>query len=251
MASDRSIERYRRWYVRLLRLYPRPYRQRFAEPMAQTFTDLCRERGDRHRGLLGFAIATFAETSTAIIRENVMHMRTSANAVIRWGLVAAAVLALPLLAMALRIEGVTWGPLDFAISGALILGAGLLYEFASTRSGRLTAHRAAVGLAVGLGLLLSWVNLAVGLIGDPGNPANLMYLAVLAIALVGAAIARFDPRQASIAMFAAAAAQAGVAVIALVGGLGSTLLADALFVAGWTASGVLFRQASASARSVA
>ena len=34
MGSDRTIGRYRRWYARLLRLYPRSFRERFGEPMA-------------------------------------------------------------------------------------------------------------------------------------------------------------------------------------------------------------------------
>jgi hypothetical protein len=74
MPSDRAIGRYRRWYRRLLRLYPRPFQTRFAEPMAQTFTDLARERADASRGLLGFAIGTFAETSAGIMRENMTHL---------------------------------------------------------------------------------------------------------------------------------------------------------------------------------
>ena len=62
MASDRSIRRYRRWYARLLRLYPRPFQDRFGEPMAQTFTDLIGERRDANRGLHVFALGTFVET---------------------------------------------------------------------------------------------------------------------------------------------------------------------------------------------
>lgn len=45
-------------------------------------------------------------------------------------------------------------------------------------------------------------------------------------------------------MFATAGAQAIVAVIGLVAGLGPTLPADAFWVAGWVASGLLFRQAA-------
>jgi hypothetical protein len=251
MASDRAIGRYRRWYARLLRLYPRPFQERFGEPMAQTFTDLARERREANRGLHAFALGTFAETSIGIIRENVTHMLIQTNVLIRWVVITVAVLAVPLLAMVFQIgvpdpgsgtEGVNWGPMDFAIIGVLVFGSGLLYEYASTRAGNV-AHKAAVGIAVAAGLLLIWVNLAVGLIGDEGNPANLMYIFVLFVALVGALIARFEPREASIAMFATAGAQALVAVIALIAGLGPTLPADAFFVAAWVASGLLFRQA--------
>ena len=50
---------YRAVYGVLLRLYPRPFRERFGEGMAQTFRDLCREHRDTRRGLLGFALWTF------------------------------------------------------------------------------------------------------------------------------------------------------------------------------------------------
>ena len=251
MGSDPSIGRYGRLYGRLLHLYPRAYRARFAEPMVHTFTDLCRERREADRGLIGFVIGTFAETSAGILRENMTQLMQARN-VVRPLLITAAVLAVPLLAMVFKVgvpdpgsgtEVVNWGPMDFAIIGVLVLGSGLLYEYASTRAGNV-AHRAAVGIAVAAGLFLIWVNLAVGMIGDEGNAANLMYLFVLFVAVAGAAIARFEPRAASIAMFATAAAQVVVAVVALVAGLGPTLPADAFFVALWVASGLLFRRAS-------
>jgi hypothetical protein len=181
-----------------------------------------------------------------------MTQLMQARAVLRWVLITAAVLAVPLLAMVFKVgipdpgsgtDGVNWGPMDFALIGVLVLGSGLLFEYASARAGTL-AHRAAVGIAVAAGLFLIWVNLAVGMIGDEGNPANLMYLFVLFVALVGAAVARFEPREASMAMFATAAAHALVAVIAIIAQLDPTLPADALFIAAWVASALLFRQAS-------
>ena len=256
MSPDPAIGRYRGWYARLLRLYPRPFRERFAEPMTQTFTDLCRERRGTRRGLHAFVLGTFADTLAQIMRENMTQLMETKN-VMRWGrwvLITAAVLAVPAIAMALNpgfpdpgsgTEGVNWGPMDFAIIGVLVLGSGLLYEYASMRAGTF-AHRAAVAIAVATGVFLIWVNLAVGMIGDEGNPANLMYLFVLFVALIGAAIARFEPREASIAMFATATAHVAVAAIALVAGLGPTLFADALFIGAWVVSGLLFRQASAA-----
>ncbi|HEX5040116.1 MAG TPA: hypothetical protein VFW95_08285 [Candidatus Limnocylindria bacterium] len=245
MQPDRAIGRYRRWYARLLRLYPRPFRQRFGEPMAQTFTDLIRERRAAQRGVHAFALGTFAETSAGILRENLTQIMDTKN-VIRWGrwvLLTAAILAIPAVAMALQLAGVAWGPMDFAILGVLVLGAGLLYEYASMKAGS-SAQRIAVGIAVVAGLGLIWVNLAVGMIGDEGNPANLMYLFVIFTALIGASVSRFQPREASTWMFATAGVQAAVAIIALVAGLPATPPADAFFVAAWVASGLLFRQAS-------
>ena len=70
MAYERSIRRYRRWYAKLLRLYPKPYHERFGEGMEQTFNDLCRERRDAKGGLFGFVLWMFVETSAGIIKEN-------------------------------------------------------------------------------------------------------------------------------------------------------------------------------------
>jgi hypothetical protein len=245
MASDRVISRYRRWYAWLLRLYPRPFRQRFGEPMAQTFTDLIRERRTANRRLHAFALGTFAETSAGVLRENTTQLMQNKN-YFRWVLVTAVVVAIPALAMAFQLgvpdpgsgtDGMNWGPMDFAIVGVLVL-----YEYASSRAGS-AAQRIAVAIALGAGLLLIWVNLAVGMIGDEGNPANLMYLLPLVVALIGAAVSRFEPREASVWMLVTAGAQALVLVIALVAGLGPTVPADAFFIGLWVASGLLFRQA--------
>ncbi len=251
MAPDPRVARYRRWYGRLLRLYPRPFRDRFAEPMAQTFADLCRERTDANQGLIGFALGTFVETSAGIFRENLAHMTTQPMNYLRWVLVTAVVLAIPALAMAFNLgipdpgsserDGVNWGPMDVAVAGVLVLGAGLLFEYASSRRGSV-AHRLATGIAVLAGLGLVWVNLAVGVM-DVEN-GNLLYVLVLFVALVGAAIGRFEPRHAAIAMFATAGTHAIVAIAGFVAGLGPTLLADAFWVAGWVVSGLLFLRAS-------
>ncbi|MFZ1988836.1 MAG: hypothetical protein WAW96_03600 [Alphaproteobacteria bacterium] len=71
MADDQHIARCRSLYAKLLALYPRSFRERFAEAMAQTFGDLCRERRSAAR-LFAFMLWAFAETCWGIIRENVM-----------------------------------------------------------------------------------------------------------------------------------------------------------------------------------
>jgi hypothetical protein len=253
MSSDRSIARYRRWYVRLLRLYPRPHRERFGESMEQTFGDLLRERRGANRGLRGLMLGTFAETSAGIFRENMTHLFRHHWNVIRWVLVTAVLLLVPFLAMQFNWlvpdpgsstrEDVAWSLFDFAFAGTLLLGTGLMYELATKRAGHV-AQRAAVGIAVVAGLLLVWINGAVGMIGSESNPANLMYLGVLAVGLIGAWIARLEPGGMSRALFATALAQTVVPVIALVAGFAPTLLADAFFVALWVASALLFRHAS-------
>jgi hypothetical protein len=74
MASDSSIRRCRIWYARLLRLYPKVYRERFGEGMEQTFHDVCRERIRAGRGLFTLSLWLFVETLAAILRENATIM---------------------------------------------------------------------------------------------------------------------------------------------------------------------------------
>jgi len=158
-----------------------------------------------------------------------------------WG-TAALLLLLPLVAMQFTGE-VNWSAADFAVFGTLLACAGGAFELAA-RMTRNTAYRAAVGVALAAAFLLVWANGAVGIIGSEGNPANLMFAGVLAVGLVGAAVARLRPRGMARALVATALAQALVAVIALVAGMGHILVATAFFGALWLASAWLFRRAT-------
>jgi len=74
MLSHSPEQKYRACYAKLLRLYPKAYRDRFGLEMNQTFNDLCRERLKSGEGLFAFAFATFIETFAAILRENSSHI---------------------------------------------------------------------------------------------------------------------------------------------------------------------------------
>jgi hypothetical protein len=114
------------------------------------------------------------------------------------------------------------------------------------------AYRAAVGVALAAAFILVWLSLGVGIIGADGDPANMMYFGVLAVGIIGAIVARFRPHGMARALFATALAQALVAVIALIIGLGSpwsppgvlgTLILNGFFAALFVGSALLFRYA--------
>lgn len=140
---------------------------------------------------------------------------------VRIALATAIILLIPFLAMQFT-EEVVWGPADFAVAGFLLFGAGLTYELLARKTAGNIAYRAAIGVAVAASLIIVWVNLAVGLIGAEGNPVNLVYLGVLAVGIVGATIARFQPRGMARALLTMALVQALVGVIALFSRLGSS-----------------------------
>jgi len=160
---------------------------------------------------------------------------------------AALILLLPLLAMQFT-DQVVWDVADFAIFGALLVGVGVTYELAARMTGD-TAYRAAVGVALAAAFLLVWVNGAVGIIGSEDNDANLMYGGVLAVGVIGAIIARFQPRGMARALFATALAQALVAVVALIAGFPYSgpleiVALNGFFVALFVGSAWLFREAA-------
>jgi hypothetical protein len=171
-----------------------------------------------------------------------------------WGIAiwatAAFLLLLPLIAMQFTSE-VNWDETDFIVFGAMLAVACGTYELA-TRATSNGPCRAAVGIAVAAAFILVWMNLAVGIIGTEDNPANLMFGGVPAVGIVGAVIARFQPQGMARALVATALAQALVAVIALIAGLGSTgpgwpgdiLVLTGFFAVLWVGSALLFRKAA-------
>lgn len=149
------------------------------------------------------------------------------------------------------VTGAPWTLSDYIVAAVLLGTAGLALELAVRASGDI-AYRAGAGIAVAAAFLLIWVNGAVGFLGDEDNPANLMFFGVIAIAVGGSVLARFRPGGMALAMFAAAAAQLLVAVLALVLRLGSpgyaglyeVVLGTSLFLSLWLVSGGLLRLAA-------
>jgi hypothetical protein len=113
-----------------------------------------------------------------------------------------------------------------------------------------------MAIALAAAVILVWLSLGVGIIGKDGDPANAMYFGVLAVAIIGAGIARLRALGMARALFATALAQALVAAIALLGGLGrpwsgpaELLLLNGFFIAMFAASAWLFRRAAGAAGS--
>lgn len=159
-----------------------------------------------------------------------------------WG-GAAALLLLPAVAMRVGDNGVDWTGSDFVVFGAMLLIACGAYELGVWLS-RDRAYRVGFGVAVVAGFLLTWINLAVGIIGDGGNPANLAFFGVPLVGAIGALIARFKPQGMARALFATAIAQAVAGVVALTQGSVEGVGLSALFAVAWLVSAALFRKAA-------
>ena len=248
-GHERAVGISERVYRSLLRTYPRELRDEYGDEMARCFQDLCREQLEEGGGL-GLA-ALWARTLpellyTALKERSTMLARNRYRSVVGVALATAFILLIPLLAEW------AWTLFDFVFAGALIFGTGLMFVLAARKAGNI-AYRAAVGVALGAAFLLVWLTGAVGIIGSEDNNANLMYIGVLAVGIIGAIVARFRPHGMARALFATALAQALVAMIALIIGLGSpwsppgvleTLILNGFFAALFVGSAMLFRYAA-------
>jgi hypothetical protein len=161
--------------------------------------------------------------------------------IVAWS-AAGGLILLPLVAMQFTSE-VNWTGADFAFAIVMFGGVGLLFELAVRLSSNM-AYRAGMGVALLAFFLLVWINLAVGIIGSEDNDANQMFVAVPTIAIGGALIAHFRPRGMMVAMIAAAVAQFGVAIAALVIGAGFIFPITAMFAGLWMTSAWLFAKAA-------
>lgn len=159
------------------------------------------------------------------------------------------ILLIPLIAM-LFTDEVNWDLFDFIIAGTLIFGASLSYTFLTRKSAQ-AVYKIAIGFALISGLLLIWVNGAVGLIGSENNSINLLYFGVLGIGVIGALISRFKSLGMSFTLFAMAVGQALVAIIALISGMhlvtGSSVTeilgVNGFFIMLFVVAGLLFQHA--------
>lgn len=108
----------------------------------------------------------------------------------------------------------------------------------------------AFGIAICSVIILIWLSLGVGIIGDDGHPANFLYSVVIIIGVVGAIHFRLKPKGMALSLTAMAVAQAIIALLAIVTGLGlpwsgplELILLNCFFVVMFATSAFLFHKA--------
>jgi hypothetical protein len=161
-------------------------------------------------------------------------------------IVTIVLLAIPLVAMQFTDE-VQWEASDFLVMGALLFTTGLAFEWVLRRKGS-SLYRIAFGLGLFATLLMTWANLAVGLIGGEGNPVNALLLVVVAVGVSGSLLARNRAGGMALTLTAMACVQGLIAAVATVlewktlrHGPVDIWGPNGLFVLLFLASAVLFR----------
>ena len=166
-----------------------------------------------------------------------------------WG-IATSLLLLPLAAMQFTPE-VNWTASDFIVWGIMLGTVGGLFELA-VRLSPLPSYRLGFGLALLGAFLVTWVNLAVGIVGSENNPSNQLFFLALLVGIIGAGVARLRAGGMSHAMFATVAALGMAFVIAQMGPRDELFVPESrealgtgVFAAIFIGSALLFRRASA------
>ncbi len=83
-----------------------------------------------------------------------------------------------------------------------------------------TTFGLASGLSIMASILLIWLSLGVGIIGQDGDPANRMYFVVIAIGIAGALLSRFQAAGLARTLLAMTLVQTAIAAFAVFTGLG-------------------------------
>ncbi len=249
MTTNVAGRRYRTWYAMLLRLYPRPFRERFGEGMAQTFHDLCRGHRDAGRGLFGLSLWIFSETLGGIVMENTTHMSQLGmsqlgKTMLRVALGALAAFMVPLVASRV-VEGWHWNAGGFVFVYVLFFATGMAYALIARKMGA-WSYKAGVGVALVAGFALGWSNMVQ--VADSGHPENLVYHSVLAVGVVGALLARLQARGLARTLFVMAATLTLIAVILPSGAppdmARRMAIGHGVYVVLFIASGLMFQHAS-------
>lgn len=170
----------------------------------------------------------------------------------RWG-VAAALWVTPMVMMQISDEW-NWGPESFVLSAIMIGGPIVAYE-QTARIWPSLAYRGGVAAALVTSVLLIWINLAVGIVGED-NPINFSFFLLVMASAVGAFAARLRPDGMARAMVGTAVMQ-GLLALAIAtapsianeprGTVGALVLCG-FFAAMWLVSAALFYKASGESR---
>lgn len=165
---------------------------------------------------------------------------------------AGALLLAPLIAMQFTDE-VQWDGFDFAVMGVMLAVPLVIFELAVRTSDSL-AYRAGVALTLIGAFLMTWINLAVGIIGSEDNPANLMFFAILLLGLGGAFGGGFRAAGMARALLMMAAAQILAGTLAVTAGWGAhganwpqaIIVLSGFFACVWLGAAWLFRRAASA-----
>src|SRR5581483_3988299 len=156
MARESTLLRSQRWYGRVLRLYPKSFRERFEESMQQTFRDVCRAHVSNGQGLLGLTLWLCLDTLGGIMKEHIRLLTATRRRILRAAVITVAVLLIPLWGV-FYVQDWNWDWHGFLVAGVFVFTGAMTYEVVGTTMTN-AAYRGAVILAVVTAFVLTAMN---------------------------------------------------------------------------------------------
>jgi hypothetical protein len=170
-------------------------------------------------------------------------------------LVPLALLLIPLTGQ-LTVDGWNWKWHDFLMAWAVFTFTTFFYRFLATRPVASLAYKAGAALAVITGFLITWINLAVQIIGED-NPGNGLYLLTILGGFVGVGLSRCQPAGLAKVAFAMGAVLLAIPAVSVLlwpadfsPGYPKVQLLSACFAGMFAASGLLFRHSIGQFRAI-
>lgn len=159
------------------------------------------------------------------------------------------VLVIPLVAMQFTAE-VNWTLADFAVMWVILSVPTFLFRLLVTQPRANLSFKVGAGVAVLTSFLMTWVNLAVQIIGDH-NPANLLYFGVILLGLAGVGLSKLRPAGLARTAFTAAGVTFLIPVVAWLAwpadfqpGILPVFLGNGVLTAFFVVAGLLFCHAA-------
>lgn len=181
-----------------------------------------------------------------------MRMKTKDALII--ALVPPALLLIPFVGN-FTVDGWNWIWSDFVMAWAVFFITTAFLRFLVTRPVANFAYKAGASLAVITGFLITWITMAVQIIGGD-NPGNVLYLLTILGGFVGVGLVRLQPAGLAKVAFAMAAVLVAIPAVSVLlwpadfnPGYARVQLLSAGFAAMFVAAGLLFRHAARQTRS--
>lgn len=150
----------------------------------------------------------------------------------------------------LTVAGWNWTWRDFLMAWTVFAVTTAFLRFLVTRPMANLAYKAGATLSVVTGLLITWITMAVQIIGED-NPGNGLYLLTILGGFVGVGVSRCRPGGLALVAFAMAAALLLIPVVAVLRwpadfnpGYPKIQLLSTLFATLFLTAGLLFRRAA-------
>ncbi|MDQ5977334.1 MAG: hypothetical protein QG602_306 [Verrucomicrobiota bacterium] len=156
----------------------------------------------------------------------------------------------------LTVEGWNWTWHDFVMAWVVFAITTAFLRFLVTRPVANLAYKAGAGLAVITGFLITWITMAVQIIGED-NPGNGLYLLTILGGFIGVGVSRFQAAALARVAFTMAGALLLIPVVAVLAwpadfnpGYPKVQMLSSGFAAMFIAAGLIFRHAAGVVRGI-